>query len=284
MPSSDAAKRITAFLVVTFGFSAIFWFLINRSGGMEGGGEVLFIQLMWMPGLAALVITFIFQRNLRGMGWKPGKPVYYLIAFSLPIVYITIVYGAAWILGLGSVDTSALSDNFWMALIQTLTIGAVMAFIFATGEEIGWRGLLVPQLARIHPFARTALISGIVWGAWHIPVIVAGGYTSGAPAWYAIACFTVMVTAGSFVYAWLRLASGSIWPAALLHAIHNAFIQGVMDKITVDTGNTEYFTTEFGLFLPVLTVIIAVIFWRIGIPGGKRFSPPMRGNTPALRT
>jgi membrane protease YdiL (CAAX protease family) len=76
----------------------------------------------------------------------------------------------------------------------------------------------------------------------------------------------VLVVGVSFAFAWLRLASGSIWPAVLLHAVHNKFIQGVLDVITVDTGKTQYFTTEFGLGLAITGLIVGLVFWKIGLP------------------
>ena len=51
-----------------------------------------------------------------------------------------------------------------------------------------------------------------------------------------------------------------------MHATHNAFIQSVLDVITVDNGRTAYFTSEFGLGLAIMGVIVAVCFWRIGLP------------------
>ena len=74
----------------------------------------------------------------------------------------------------------------------------------------------------------------------------------------------VLIVGVSFPFAWLRLASGSLWPAVLLHAVHNIFIQSILDIMTVDTGNTEYFTTEFGLALAIMGVIVGVIFWQLG--------------------
>jgi len=121
----------------------------------------------------------------------------------------------------------------------------------------------------MNTFARTSLITGVIWGIWHIPLIIGGGYSSGAPTWFAIACFMVLITGMSFAFAWVRLASGSIWPAALMHTVHNSFIQSGLDKITVDNGSTEYFTTEFGLALAVMGIIVAFIFWRIGVPEEK---------------
>jgi membrane protease YdiL (CAAX protease family) len=219
---------------------------------------------MWTPALAGLLTAFIYQRNLRGMGWGLGKLKYYVIAYFLPILYAGIAYGIVWLLGLGEVDISALGGNWILKVLGYLTGGILLTALMTVGEEIGWRGLLVPQLARLNPFARTALISGIIWGIWHVPMIIGGGYSSGAPTWWAIACFMVTIVGMSFPFAWLRLASGSIWPAVLMHAVHNTFIQSILDEMTVDTGNTAYFTTEFGLALAIMGVIVGFIFWRQG--------------------
>jgi membrane protease YdiL (CAAX protease family) len=269
MLKQDATRRIITYLIIVFAVSSILYVLINQSGGLEGVGQLYVIPLMWAPAIAALITTFIFQRNVRGLGWGLGKPRYYLIAFLLPILYAGIAYGIVWLLGLGAVDTSALGSNFFMALLSALTIGLVQSIFLAAGEEIGWRGLLVPQLARLNSFSRTALISGIIWGIWHIPLIISGDYSSGAPVWYTVACFGVLVVGMSFAFAWLRLVSGSIWPVVLLHAVHNKFIQGILDVITVDTGNTLSFTTEFGLGLAIMGVIVGLVFWRIGLPAEK---------------
>lgn len=75
----------------------------------------------------------------------------------------------------------------------------------------------------------------------------------------------VLIVGMSFAFAWLQLASSSIWPVVLMHAVHNKFIQSVLDEIAVDTGNTLFFTTEFGLGLAIMGVIVGLVFWRIGL-------------------
>lgn len=82
-----------------------------------------------------------------------------------------------------------------------------------------------------------------------LPVILFADYHSAAPRLYAIACFTVMVLGMSFLLAWVRLGSGSVWSAALLHAAHNFWVQTVFDPLTRDTGPTAYLTGEFGAAL-----------------------------------
>ena len=94
------------------------------------------------------------------------------------------------------------------------------------------------------------------------PLLVGSDYNAGTPAWFALPCFMVSVTGIAVVMAWLRLRSGSLWPAALLHATHNALIQGVFDKSTVDTGPTPWITSEFGIGLAVVATVAGVYFWR----------------------
>ena len=265
MSSNNAKKKIITFLVITFILSIIFYGLIIQAGGVEENAATInVILLMWSPGLAGLITTFVFQRNLRGMGWGLGKPKYLAIGWLLPVLYTGIIYSAVWLFGLGQANFAALDGNLMAEFLKALTVGVLGAALLAVGEEIGWRGLFVPQLAKINPFARTAVISGVIWGIWHLPLLFWGGYASDAPTWWAALCFMVAITGLSFAFAWLRLASGSIWPAVLMHSAHNYFFQSFFDKITPATGNTAYFTTEFGLGLAIMGVIIGVIFLAKG--------------------
>ena len=261
--TQDAKKRIITYLVLVFALSAIFYVLIIRAGSLSAGGGFYVLGLMWMPALAALITTFIYQRNFRGLGWGLGKPRYLVIAYLLPVIYGMVTYGLIWITGLGAFDSTAAGDRLPNFLLSYATLGVLMSLLSATGEEIGWRGLLVPELAKLTSFTKTALISGVIWVLWHAPLILLADYDSGAPKWFALLCFAALAIGASFPFAWLRLASGSLWPAALLHASHNLFIQGVFDVLTANTGNTVYFSGEFGLGLAIAGLVIAVIFVKL---------------------
>src|ERR1051326_903427 len=89
-----------------------------------------------------------------------------------------------------------------------------------------------------------------------MPRILFADYNAGTPSWYSATCFAVMVIAMGFPFAWLRLRSGSVWPAAILHASHNLFIQAFFDRVTVDTGPTRWLTSEFGAALPRTLVVL----------------------------
>ncbi len=73
----------------------------------------------------------------------------------------------------------------------------------------------------------------------------------------------MLVLGISFPFAWLRLRSGSVWTGMFLHASHNLWIQGFFDRVTIDTGRTRWFTTEFGAALAVVAMVVAYIFWRL---------------------
>ncbi|OAI43149.1 hypothetical protein AYO41_02835 [Verrucomicrobia bacterium SCGC AG-212-E04] len=71
-----------------------------------------------------------------------------------------------------------------------------------------------------------------------------------------------MVVANSFIAAWFRLRSGSVWPAVILHGSHNMFIQLILTPLTTDTGRTAYLIDEFGAGLAITNVIGAILVWR----------------------
>jgi membrane protease YdiL (CAAX protease family) len=71
-----------------------------------------------------------------------------------------------------------------------------------------------------------------------------------------------MVLSISFVFAWIRMRSASLWPAVLLHATHNAVIQQFLDPMTVDRGHTNYFIGEFGCAMLPFVIFAAWWVWK----------------------
>ncbi len=274
---STEQKRVATYLVLTFALSSIFYYLIISAGTLRVAGGRYVLGLMWSPGVAALLTRLLWQRNLRGMGWGWGGTRYQLASYALPLAYAGPVYVVVWLFGWGGLDSAAaqkLVTQFGLGtlspaltvlvfLLVAATLGVVNSCMSALGEEIGWRGFLVPELAKVTTFTRTALISGLIWSLWHYPALLFADYRGpGTPVWYSLACFTVMVLGISFAFAWLRLKSGSLWTGMFLHATHNLFIQGVFDGSTRDTGPTEWLIGEFGAGLALTGIVVGFYFWR----------------------
>jgi membrane protease YdiL (CAAX protease family) len=254
----DTRPELTTYLGLTFGLSAIFWWLIISAGSLGTHGGLYVLALMWCPGTSALITRLVFQHNVRGEGWTLGSPRWLALAYLLPLGYAGVAYGLVWLTGLGGVDLA----RFKTPIVTFLVVGSLQSVLSATGEELGWRGFLVPTLAKTMSFRQTSIVSGAIWAAWHVPLIIFADYNNGTPSWYSTLCFAVMVVAMGFPFAWLRLRSGSVWPAALLHASHNLFVQAFFDRVTVDTGPTKWLTSEFGAALALTIAVTAWCFWR----------------------
>jgi len=85
-----------------------------------------------------------------------------------------------------------------------------------------------------------------------------------------------MVLAISFVFAWMRLKSGSLWTGALLHASHNLYVQSIFTPLTNKSANTAWFIDEFGAVLPVVTIAFAIFFWSRRASWQPLFGNPRR--------
>ena len=235
---------------------------------------------MWAPGISGLLTQLIHEHSLRGMGWKPGKAKYLLIAYLTPLAYCLVVYGITWLTGLGSVPNPDFISNVGLAftsptmstLLKVLlycgylaVFGVLSGVISGAGEEIGWRGLVVPELAKVTSFTKTVFISGAVWTVWHLPLILFADYSlPGVPKAYAVVMFTIMVLGINTLFSWLRLKSGSLWPAVLLHASHNLFVQAIFTPITLQNKLTPFVIDEFGAGLALAGIVLAVVFLRKG--------------------
>jgi CAAX protease family protein len=273
---ASSRRQVLTYLFFVFLLSSVFYFLIIRAKHLGAGGGYYVFGIMWCPALAAFATLKLNGRSLRDLGWKWPATKYALMSWYIPLLYAGIAYLIVWVSGLGGFPNhefvASLTTRMGLrvspvvsAIIYVLLVGSfgmVRSVSSALGEEIGWRGFLVPELSKTVGFTGTALISGIVWSLWHYPGLIFADYNAGTATWYALSCFTVLVIAISFVFAWLRLKSGSLWTGALLHASHNLYVQNIFTPLTRNTGKTAWYIDEFGAVLPVVAVLFAIYFWR----------------------
>lgn len=273
----DTPKNaIYLYLEFTLAFSTPVWMLIIWSGHLGMGFGIVVPVLMWCPALAVLVTCRLLGREFRSLGWRWPNNRYLAAAYFVPLAYTLIAYGAVWGEGLAGwnsdffdsvVNGLALKGVpgwacFALYLIFMATGGVIQNLSMTLGEEIGWRGFLVPELIKRMSFTKASLLSGFIWAAWHSPVLLFADYNAGTNRWYALGCSTVTCVSVSFILAWIALKSGSLWPAALLHACHNLFVPILFDNLVRNTGPTLWLTTEFGAALAVTSVVFAMYFWR----------------------
>jgi membrane protease YdiL (CAAX protease family) len=287
-PAGRVWKKIAVFYSLTFAFSGVFGAFIMHAGRMDAGNLLYVTGSMWSPALAAFVTKRIFGERIGELPWRWGGARYAWLGYLIPLAYALPVYLFVWLSGLGGfADREFLrriAEQFGWAnfppgvtltlfVLFTATLGLIGKTSRALGEEIGWRGFLVPELSKVVGFTGVGVISGLMWAAYHFPVLLFADYNKGAPAWYSLTCFTLMVVADSFIMAWLTLRSKSLWPAAIFHGSHNLFIQSIFTPLTTDTGPTNYIIDEFGVGLVVTISIAAVLAWRAFARQGSELLP-----------
>lgn len=107
-----------------------------------------------------------------------------------------------------------------LAQLAALPVGALFNSIFAFGEEIGWRGWLVPALRPLGTWP-ALLLTGVIWGIWHSPVILLG-YNFGRTDITGVLFMIGGCVAWGILLGWVRLRSASVWPAVIAHGSLNA--------------------------------------------------------------
>src|SRR5512140_294469 len=251
-------QRVGIFVLLTYAISSPFEYLVISAGSMGAAGGLYALGGMWSPGIAAFITAAIFRQPIRSFGWRWGKTRYQLWSLFVPFLYCLAGYGLVWLLGLGELKSDQVIPR-----LKYLPLGITLTCFAALGEEIGWSGFLVPQLARQYGFTMVSLTRGIIWSLWHYPMIIAGVYANHTPVWYNLVCFTIMITSISFILTWFRLKSGSLWTGMFFHASHNWFIQSYFTRLTIGTALTGYFIDEFGAGLALFSIVGAFLFWRI---------------------
>lgn len=277
--------RILLFIALELGIgSSAYAFFF--SGGRAGLADRLFaLTIMWSPGLSALLTRGILQGNLRGEGWGLGVPRFLGYAYLLPFALEVPVYLFCWATGLAGFHPASITKvterflGFAAAApaantLLMATAGVAVCAAGALGEELGWRGLLVPELARVGSFRTVSLVSGAAWALFHFPGMLMGGVKWDLPLWYALPMFSLTIILAAHVFAWLRLASGSVWPAVVLHAAHNAFLVGFLSAPTFASGaTTRWIVGESGCGLALAYAVAACLVSRHVRRSGAAFRP-----------
>jgi len=275
------------FLAVAFVPAWILFLLpvLLRMMGNENSttvGLIAWSAAMWMPGLGAIFATRMGDKQefkTLGLG-KLGNKITYLWAWLVPILTVILTGMITWLLRWGKFDSSFILIKQSLAgmpevpestlpllvaaqIAASLTLAPLFNTLFALGEELGWRGYLLPKLLPLGEFP-AMLISGVIWGFWHAPAILQGHNYPDRPLLGVGMMIVFTVLLGIF-FSWLYLKTASPWAPALGHGTVNA-VAGLplllLTGVDLTLGGT--LTSVSGWL--ALAALVGVLYWKKQIP------------------
>jgi len=192
--------------------SAIFWLATPLAAASPA---VPYFVAGFAPGLVALLIVAIVGQpgGVRALWarlalWRVRWP-WYLAALGIPMGVSLLIFGLS--LGL---SLSATRFSLPTAVLPLLPV----IFILAAGEELGWRGYVLPRLLARLPVLVVALLLGLIHALYHLPLWVAPGFP--APSYSFLAFFFTSLAFG-IIWTWLYLHTRSVLLATLFHGSIN---------------------------------------------------------------
>jgi uncharacterized protein len=224
--------KVIVYLLIAFTWSWVSWFigLHYLAGGINRTSVGHFVNCFFFgvygPAIGSLVSTLLFD-GFRGVAvlfnrlirWRAPIAVYLLIIL-LPIFVLVTAIGLFSIYydKIGAINFAAVA-GIPMLLLRASVAGPL-------GEELGWRGLLLPELQKKYSPIIASLILGVIWYCWHIPLFFApfGTLVSGAPLTIVpLLVYLIFVLCLALINTWLfNNSNGSVLITILMHLSVNA--------------------------------------------------------------
>jgi membrane protease YdiL (CAAX protease family) len=242
------------FLALLLLFSTLAYVPIIRARSLAALWGYALVLIMWAPGGAALITSWVCYRSLRPCGFGIHRRTWFwlLIAVAVPIIYTLAIHLPLQALGIVRLGGPALTVGF-------LVVGFFQSLFYSTGEELGWRGFFAPLLMKQLGFLRGNALVGVCWALYHAPAILLAGYGRFAYPLLGLLLFTCTVMALSLFLGFLRLASGSLWPAAVFHCTHNLIFLHLFDPMVKVSPAAAWLAGEEGALLCAAMIGLAGI-------------------------
>jgi membrane protease YdiL (CAAX protease family) len=250
-------------LIAYYVFALLFSAVIIAILFAAGLAETLFFLGTFGPGLAAILVAALIGgstgvRKLLGslLIWRVGIQ-WWLAALLLPaLIYIVAVYLFS-LFGGPAVDFSR-----YQPIYTIIPIIIMVTLLNGVGEELGWRGFMLPRSQARYNALVSSLIVGFFWGLWHAPVYFIDGTAqsmlrSQVGFWMGLLLFTLSTVAISVTFTWLfNNTRGSVLIAAFLHGANNAWINYFMADPAMEVLGILIWSTVLWTLLAILLVLI----------------------------
>jgi membrane protease YdiL (CAAX protease family) len=271
----STVRGIVSYLLITFlGAWSLWiggWILALRVFQISASNlwfQFFLLPGSFMPAIACIVVRkWITREGFSDAGLKPnfrrGWPYYLFGAYVLPVLVVGTIIVLSLLLKVSRPDFSLqrafsvllpgkavpaihMTPLLGLGLVaQTFVVGIPLAALVTWGEEFGWRSYLQIRLFGGRPVL-AAIVTGLIWGIWHYPVILMG-YEHYDNVILGLILFPVSTVLLSIIFGWLRFRTGSVWAASAAHGATNNFGSSVTFLLFVG-GPHFIFVAYLGIF------------------------------------
>lgn len=214
--ATAAKPSLVLFFAGTFALSWSLW-LVAQTVGVPALRSFLFLAGVFSPAMVALVLTagVLGQGGVRSL----LRPV---IWWQTRLRWYAVAVGYMASIKLVAAVAHRAAEGRWPAFNPAwgvLLIGVLVSTPFQIGEELGWRGFSLPRLSESFGLRRSALLLGVIWAFWHLPLFfIADTGSTGQP----FVPYLLSITAISVALAWLfAKTGGSLLLVMLMHSAVN---------------------------------------------------------------
>lgn len=214
-----------------------------------GVSAAALIMTAWTHGKAG-VVGLIRRFLVWRVSWK-----WYVVALLLfpAIAFLSVLISAA--LSGKPVDfgTAAAYEIFGSgATLSSVVLPFFLFDMISNGEELGWRGYVLPRLQARYSALVSSLIVGVIWALWHLPKFMAPGNTN------PFGLFAVKLIVESVLYTWLYNSTrGSLLLVTMFHAAGNT--AGVFLPVAITTAGFNSGGMVIQLMLEIVVVVVVVV-------------------------
>lgn len=218
-----------------------------------GWGFIFVALLMTWLTLGKDETVKLFKRFfLWQVHWK-----WYLVALLLlPALQVASVFLTSWLTRIPADFSHPMIRDIVPldAPLFALVVPWLVFEILTNGEEMGWRGFILPRLQARYNALVASLIIGVIWGIWHLPKFLGTGTGSGGSFFW----FTVAHLALAVLYTWLYNNShGSLLLVVLFHATGNTAAMFLPIQFAVPGGITQNMLIVLYIVVAILVTVIA---------------------------
>ena len=238
------------------------------------------LLLAFLGLLVLVVLRFVAGREAMARVWLAwGNWRYWLLFGPAFVAYYALQAALNAYFGLGGAHLAPLPAPpgispeiiLIVAAVQSVLLAPILAIVIAFGEECGWRGYLQSELFKLGR-VRGVLLLGVIWGAWHWPIILMGFNYPGHPL-LGVLLMTLYTTGLAVVLGYAVLRSGSVLLAAYLHALNNQ-VAGFIVAVGFRPFDPA-FSFGIGIYGLATLAIVALLVLRDPIWRGKGSNLPL---------